>query len=402
LTGGSLRIVVHDYSGHPFQVELSRTLAGRGHDVLHLYSAGFQTPKGPLARQPDDPTSFDVEGVDLGEPFQKYSYVRRLAQERHYGHLLVDRIATFAPDVVISANTPLDAQAVLLDWTESQGAAFVFWLQDLYSFPIERLLRMRLAAIGGLLARRFSRLEAGMLRRSDAVVAITRDFLPVLEGWRVPLERITVIENWAPLADVEVRPKSNAWSREHGLADVPVILYAGTLGLKHDPSLILDLAEQLPDTWVVVASEGLGADWLSEHAASQENLVLAPFQPFDRLSDVLGTADVLLAILEPEAGAYSVPSKILTSLCAGRAILASIPRSNLGARIVQEAGAGSVVEPGDREGFVNAAQGLIADPTRRAVAGRAARAYAEQAFDIEPITDRFEAVLRAAVEPTGD
>ncbi len=30
-----MRILVHDYSGHPFQAQLSRELARRGHDVVH-------------------------------------------------------------------------------------------------------------------------------------------------------------------------------------------------------------------------------------------------------------------------------------------------------------------------------------------------------------------------------
>ena len=34
-----MKIIVHDYAGHPFQVQLSRRLASRGHEVLHLYCA---------------------------------------------------------------------------------------------------------------------------------------------------------------------------------------------------------------------------------------------------------------------------------------------------------------------------------------------------------------------------
>ena len=59
------RILVHDYSGHPFQVQLSRSLAARGHVVLHLHSSKFQTPKGPLQRRADDPASLLIEGVEL-------------------------------------------------------------------------------------------------------------------------------------------------------------------------------------------------------------------------------------------------------------------------------------------------------------------------------------------------
>ena len=36
------------------------------------------------------------------------------------------------------------------------------------------------------------------------------------------------------------------------------------------------------------------------------------FQPFEALPDVLGSADVLVAILEADAGVFSVPSKVLS------------------------------------------------------------------------------------------
>ena len=45
-----MRIIVHDYAGHPFEVQLSRELAARGHDVLHLYCGSTHTPRGDLAR----------------------------------------------------------------------------------------------------------------------------------------------------------------------------------------------------------------------------------------------------------------------------------------------------------------------------------------------------------------
>ena len=51
-----MHLLIHDYSGHPFQVQLSRALARRGHRVTHLYNASNPTtPKGGLARRGDDP-----------------------------------------------------------------------------------------------------------------------------------------------------------------------------------------------------------------------------------------------------------------------------------------------------------------------------------------------------------
>src|SRR5678815_4528402 len=108
-----MRLLVHDYSGHPFQVQLSRALAARGHEVRHVHASFFQTPKGPLTRQEDDPPNFQVEGLDIGEAFAKYSFVKRVRQEREYGRLMRREVARWAPDVVISSNMPLDPQAIL-------------------------------------------------------------------------------------------------------------------------------------------------------------------------------------------------------------------------------------------------------------------------------------------------
>ena len=392
----TLRIVVHDFAGHPFQVQLSRELARRGHEVLHLHFGDFQTPKGPLARRFDDPNTFAVEGLGIGQPFQKYRFVRRLIQERRYGSVLAHRIHVFAPDVVLSANAPLDAQEAARKASHRAGARFVFWIQDVYSVAIARTIRQKAPVIGSLVARRFTHLEQRTLRASDAVVAITPDFVPILTRWGVAADRITVIENWAPLDGIRPLAKDNSWSRAHGLADKHVVMYSGTLGLKHNPAAFLALADGLsadPEARVVVVSEGLGADWLRERAADHANLVLLPFQPFEAMSEVLATGDILVAILEPDAGIFSVPSKVLSYLAAGRPILGAMSADNLAARIVQRAASGQIVAPGDSGGLLAAARGLLADAKARRVAGENALAYAISEFDIEQITDRFEGVI---------
>ena len=147
---------------------------------------------------------------------------------------------------------------------------------------------------------------------------------------------------------------------------------------------------------LVVVSEGLGADWLRERGSDLPTLVQLPFQPFDRLADVIGTADIVIAILEPEAGVFSVPSKVLTYLAAGRAVIGAIPAENLAARLITQNGAGIVVSPLDPGALAAACLDLLAQEDDRREMGRRARAYAESAFDISRIADRFEAVLLAA------
>jgi glycosyltransferase involved in cell wall biosynthesis len=240
-------------------------------------------------------------------------------------------------------------------------------------------------------------------RSSDAVVAISPDFVSVLaEDFGVPRARIHVIENWAPLEEISPRPKSNSWSRAHGFADRDVVLYSGTLGMKHDPELILSLAGALrhrSGTEVVVASEGPEAQWISEQAGARglTHLRVIGFQPYETYPDLLGAADVLLAILEPDAGVFSVPSKMLSYVCAGRAIVLSAPQENLASRIIRQAEAGIFIRPGEREDLTVAVKSLLADPVIRSRMGAAGRAWAERHFCVETIADRFETVLSGAV-----
>ena len=395
------RILLHDCSGHPFQVQLSRELAARGHEVRHLYCSSFTAAHGDLAASDDDPSGFSVAPIDLGESFDKYNYRRRVAHEVTYGRRLAEAAAAFDPDVMISCNDPLFTKAIGARWCRKTNTPWVFWLQDFFSSGMAEAATNAFGFVGRAPAAAFRSVEARLLRSADHVVAITEDFLPTLDGWKVPADQITVIENWAPIEDLPVRPKANDWSRRHGLDDKVVYLYAGTLGKKHDPGILASLAQEMrdrPDVRIVVCSEGPRVDELAQQKTALEldNLVLLPFQPFDELPDVLGTADVLLVLLEAAAGRFSVPSKVLTSLCSGRPILGSMPPENLASRTIVNSGAGLVVEPDDRDGFVAAARSLL-DQNERTTRGAAARSYAERTFAIAPVTDRFEEILERAI-----
>ncbi|HET6566601.1 MAG TPA: glycosyltransferase family 4 protein [Rhodothermales bacterium] len=395
-----MRILIHDYAGHPFQVQLSRELARRGHDVLHAYCASLQTtPRGRMENGVPPTDQFQIHGIQLDRPLQKFSFTTRWRQENEYGRLLAGVAEGFRPDVVLSGNTPLDAQRRLMWQCQTTSTRFIYWVQDLLGVATHRILSRRSHLLGNTIGRYYTRLERDLLRASDGVVLVTDDFRPIMADWSVSGD-VRVIENWAPLDEVPVRPKDNPWSRKNGLVDKTCLLYAGTLGMKHNPELLLRLATRFrndSEVRVVVISQGLGADWLRARKAEMglENLVLLPFQDFADMPDALATGDVLLAILEPEAGIFSVPSKVLTYLCAGRPTLLAVPAENLAARLVRQSNTGIVVSPDDASAFVHGAERLIRCPRQRCEMGRAARSYAESRFCIASITDAFEQILLA-------
>lgn len=393
-----MRILVNDHAGHPFPVQLGRSLASRSHQVLHTYTAGLQTPRGALQSQESDPATFTISPIALTKSFNRYGLVRRFMQERELGRILTARMNAFGPDVVISANMPLGAQAILVNDCRSNRTGFVFWLQDLLGVGIRNNLKKKIPFLGSLIGKYYMGLEGRLLKESQAVVVITGDFVPICQEAGVLENNVHVIHNWAPLDEVPTMSKNNAWSREHGLEQTFNFVYSGTLGMKHNPGILIELArafKQQTQVQVVVVSEGLGAEFLCEQKRKLglNNLVLFPFQPFNQIPQVQSTADVLIAILEPDAGVFSVPSKVLTYLCAKRPLLLAVPLENLAARIVHENNAGIVVAPDDIDGFVKAAERLLHDQTLRDEMAENGRNYTETHFKIEKITDNFEQII---------
>jgi glycosyltransferase involved in cell wall biosynthesis len=403
-----VRIIVHDFAGHPFQVQLSRELAHRGHVVAHQYLDDDQSPKGTMVRLPDDAAGLSFEGLKLGGRLNKTNYVKRLQQDIAYGRTALAAAKAFRPDVYITANMPLDPLAILQSGLHGDGTHFVFWQQDFYSLALAKILPKKLPGIGSLIAGYYRHVERRVAREAQSIVCISDDFLTQLESWGVDPAKCVTIENWASLDEIKpVTRRPPPWQVEQGLADRRLVLYSGTLGLKHNPELLWQLARGLEredttrDVTLVVCSQGVGADWLGERLAAEPEtpLRLLPFQPYERLSEVLGSASLVTALLEPDAGIFSVPSKVLSYMSAGRPVLLAAPTVNLAARMVRHQNAGVVVDPSDIDGFVAAALDLLAAPARLEAMGNHGRAYAERTFDISTIADRFEALW--SVQPLG-
>jgi colanic acid biosynthesis glycosyl transferase WcaI len=403
-----MRVNLHDFSGHPFQVQLSRHLAARGHDVLHQFSTQYVTGHGNLTVQAADPRSLRIEGVQATRPMLKYDPLGRARFEMSYAKAWQSRLDDEDFDVVVACNVPMFALASMRRYFARRRQPWIFWHQDIYSLgvcaEIERKFPAALATPASSLVRR---LEKAQVRSADQVVAIGPNFVHRYEKWGVRTDHVEVIPNWAPLDELVPGERDNAWAREQGLPEGPLrLLYAGTLGRKHNPLLLLELLDAVRakgvDAVLVVCSEGCGADDLAAAAGDRSDVRILGYQPAERFAEVLASADAMVALLEPDAAAFSVPSKVLSYLSAGRPTIALVPADNPAAADVREAG-GFVSTP-CRAGARSAAAWITDEvgASREVLGtlGAAARRLAEQRFDISTITGRFEKVLHTALGRT--
>ncbi len=396
-----MRIVVHDYAGHAFPTSLSRALAARGHDVVHAFASSLQTPRGDLARKAGDSPTLEFREIQMNPNYvrYKYSFRRRRNMEVCYGKEVARFITAWKPDAVLSGNTPTETQEPITRAAIADGGRFYYWVQDFYSLAVDKILRRKIPVAGAWVGAWYRHLDRRQFGRSSRIIAITEDFTPILSSeFGVDPSLVSVVPNWALIEEIPVLPKDNAWSRRHVLHDKFVYLYSGTIGMKHNPAMLLELARRHsgdPKVRVVIVSEGIGADWLRKEAAAANltNLMILPYQPFRDLPEVLASGDVLVGILEEEAGTFSVPSKTLSYLCAGRPLLLAMPLDNLAARITRDHTAGLTVAPGDLDGFLTAAARLYESGSLRSELATNARAYAEETFPIEKTAAIFDRIL---------
>lgn len=390
-----MKLLLHDYGGHDFTVQLARQLAVLGHEVSYYSFSGFDTPKGKVSRNSDDLKNFKITQICIPGEFQKDNLAKRYFQQLEYAKILKRHVLREQPDILMSSNSPIEVQEVLLSACHSIGTKFVFWVQDIHAEAIERVLAKKNKQIGALAGWVYRNKETSVLKKSDAVIVISPAFCEVFSSsrWKMDISKMNMIENWANIETIPLLRRDNEWSRVH-MNERARIVYSGTLARKHNPDLLLNLARGLQAD-IYLFSQGPSADYVREKARTDglKNVFVRPWVAVEDLPSMLAGADVLLAVIEADAGMFSVPSKVLSYMAAGRAILASIPPENLSAQNILREDAGLISAPNDMARLIADAKTLLQNDDLRGQMGKNGRAYAQATFDISKIAKKFENIF---------
>ena len=390
-----MRIVINDYAGFTFPLELSRELSKRGHFVLHLFketNGGTTAPNEEIFNEKLEVFNIDTSRVE------KDNLMKRWFQERKYGKLSVRKIAEWYPDVIISGNTPLIAQKKIFDWADVNEIPVVFWLHDLLSIAAKTILSEISPTLGTLLYSYFRKIEIDTLSKANHIIAITEDFIHFLKGWKIDTGKVSVIPNWGPIEKIPVISRKNRFSVQYELNDKFVVLYSGTLGKKQDIKLIVDTASKMVDDdeiIFIIATDARGQNLIKQQLVEKKlpNLLKLPLQPAPIYPYLLASSDVALVTLEATAGMYCVPSKLWSIYCAKKSSIVAVDKRNLCARITENIRAGIVISPGSVDECTAAIRELKKNKSLRISMGRNARRYAEKYFPISPIADAFENIV---------
>lgn len=385
-----LKIIIHDYAGHPFQFDLSKTLA-KEFKVYHLYYANDYGPKGDFNNIHEN---LICEGVGKNILYNKKNFFFRFFKDLQYGYQLAKKIDYIKPDIVISGNCPTFAQEIIFRKSKENKSIFILWVQDFYSIAVKKILQKKLFFIYWPISYVFNFFEKKQFKLSDHIIVISDHFIDQIKNWKISLNKISVIKNWGNLEKINFEKKNLEFLNMHKLDTKKFhLVYTGTLALKHNPDLISKLAIHNPEIEILVFGVGSGIDALKKMNIPK-NVKIYPLQPFKKLNDILNTADAFLAMINEDAGEFSVPSKVLNYLCAGRPILISAPKNNLASKIIDQNNAGRSFDPSDFDGLNKFLNEVYSNKKKRIEMSKNARNYAEGNFNINDIAHKFKKIFQ--------
>ena len=236
-----------------------------------------------------------------------------------------------------------------------------------------------------------------LYRRCDRLVVVSQAFVDPIVECGVDRSKIAFHPNGIDLDfyqmdDAEDSPVVDEMDGEF------TISYVGTVGRAHGLSVVLEAAPDLEDVQFVIVGDGAEREELEARARDLDNVVFTGRRPKEEVPTILDASDVALVHLKPRPVFETViPSKLLESMAAELPVILGVHGE--AERILTEAEAGIVMEPGNPDELAAVRQ-LRDDPEgRRAFAG-SAREYVVELFNWDNIAAEYLATVTGSREPS--
>jgi colanic acid biosynthesis glycosyl transferase WcaI len=379
--------------------QLSRELAKSGPEVTVLTGwPTYEEAKGTKAPREEMREGVRVIRLPL-LPRWKSPFGRML----HYLSFAISLLgrASFLPRpdcIVAFSTTPMFGGAAVRLLSRWKRTPFLYVVQDVHPEIAVALGLLKSRALETLA--RF--LETLAWRGAARVILIGDDLAPMARARGVDASRLAVIPNWAD--PEEILPLSRSgFRRELGIGDDEfVVEYAGNLGHSQDLEAVLEAARAVvkkaarPVRFLFVGGGALEGD-LAREASRVPGAIVVPFQPEERLSEVLSAADLSLVPLKRGLSRFCVPSKVYSILASGRPVGALVDPDSEIARIVVESDCGFRVDPADSGALENEILLLSGNPARAARLGRNSRAYGEREGSLARAAQAYQKVIHEAI-----
>ncbi len=305
------------------------------------------------------------------------------------------------PDVIIASSPQL--LVGLSGWWISfaRQIPFVFEVRDLWP---ESLTAVGVGDENSLLYHVLAGVAKFLYRKADRIVVVTPAFREhLIRHWRVPEEKIAVVENGVEtdLFAPSTSTANDAFRRDLGAQGKFLASYIGTMGNAHGLETLLDAAAQLQhntDVLFLLLGEGAEKERIKTLAQSRglTNVRFLDQQPREKIPAYISASDACLVLLKKtDIFKTVIPTKMLEFMSCSRPVILGV--DGQARQIIDEAGAGIVIEPENAAALVAAISQLSSNRELGTAMGRKGREYILQNFSRHRTAEKYVAPLEGLV-----
>lgn len=242
--------------------------------------------------------------------------------------------------------------------------------------------------------------ERWLMRCFDRVSSISGQMLKLARAKGIDEQKIISFPNWVDISAIQPLKAASPYRKELKISDNKVVaLYSGNMGGKQGLEILAEAARIIAEQKVeniqfVFCGNGAGRADLEQVCTGLNNVMFLDLQPFERLGELLGLADIHLLPQRADAADLVMPSKLTGMLASGKSVIATATAdTELGHVITQGAQCGLIVEPENGQALAQAIIQLSKDAESRKIYGQNGRDYAEHNLSKNKILKDFEKEL---------
>ena len=330
--------------------------------------------------------------------FPRHEMRRRVSNYLSYLALAVPRALAIRPDVVLAMTDPPVAGIAGAFIARMSARPFVYNIRDMYPDM----------AIGGDIVRanslvaRWEQMHRRALREAARVIVLGDDMRDRILAKGVAPERVVVVRDGSSPSGPLPDPGHPA-VKEVRCGFPFVVLHAGNLGFYGAWSTLLQAAELLRDenTGLVFIGDGANRKAMQSSVNGSPNVRFLPFRPASEIPHVMAAGDLHIITVKRGLEGVVVPSKLFSTLAAGRPVLVVAPSECDASRIVRESGCGITADPDDPNSVAAGIRELRDNPRRLAEMGRRARETSEKYARVKELAKFPSIIEEAAKERSG-
>jgi colanic acid biosynthesis glycosyl transferase WcaI len=373
----------------PLSTAVARSLRDRGHEVTVVTAhPHYPKPIWSKRRRPYRQLHHGVPVLRLPLWVGRATTAQRIRQELSYSLSLGLSSPLLPPaDVIVAVSPSFPALLPTLMHSSVRRTPWVLWLQDILP---DGAATTGLVEDSSLLAaaRRLERLAYASASR---IVVISDAFARNLRAKGVEPERISQIYNPFPI-DSGVAERIRLREGER----VP-LLVMGNIGYTQGLPAVVSALEHSgvlkeADAELRIAGHGVAADQVSA-AITSDRVKMLGLLLGEAMESELARAQIGFVTQCANQLEFNLPSKLMNYCAHGVPVIAVVNPQSETARLIDESGAGWVVDAARLEGLARCVLKALRDPLELARRADAARRLAVTRFTPTVVAEQFEQLL---------